>query len=295
MNSLSPITLSECLRKFRSDLRPVYDGSELEQVIAMVFEKVLGLSRAQLTIGKDMPVSPAAYRTLEEILARLQTHEPVQYVLGEAWFLGMKLIVNKHVLIPRPETEELTEWVMEELKTVSGHPRILDACTGSGCIALALKNNFPAAQVSATDISKDALDVAARNAESLGLQVHFRLEDVLHQEKNGESGLFDFIVSNPPYIGESEAQEMAPRVRDFEPLKALFTGDDDVLGFYKALADYASGQLAAGGSLYFEINSRYGQEVCDLLVQEGFKKVVLKKDLSGADRLVKAKSPNFEV
>jgi len=291
---LSTITLNECLQAYRSQLEPVYNRSEMDYVISAVFEKELGLGKTEILLGKDMPVSEPQFIQLMEMLSRLRTHEPLQYVLEEAWFLGMKLHVNKQVLIPRPETEELVEWIINETKANSDPPAILDACTGSGCIALALKKRFTNSRVTGTDISEEVLAVAKQNAEQLGLEVDFRLEDMLHATESEASGPYDIIVSNPPYIGQDEKSSLARGVVDFEPATALFTGTSDPLLFYKALSSFAERNLHPTGSLYFEINSLYGKEVCELLNQKNFKHVELKKDLSGSARFVRAKSPKFE-
>ena len=288
-------SVSDLLNEFRRELDSLYGKNELEQVLAGMFELAMGLSKTDLMTKGDLPVPEETARELGHMLVRLKANEPLQYVLGEAWFMGMKLNVNHHVLIPRPETEELADWVIRVLKEQAvRHPRILDACTGSGCIALALKKNFPAARVSGTDSSMEALHVARKNGECLGLEVHFRHDDILNPVEWPAGERFDVIVSNPPYIGEDERPEISGRVKDHEPEAALFTGDKDSLIFYRAISDFALNHLAAGGFLFFEINSRYGLEVCNLLAGKGFVDIELRIDLSGADRLVMAKSPKFD-
>lgn len=223
-----------------------------------------------------------------EILPALLTGRPFQYVLGEAWFYGLKLLVNESVLIPRPETEELVH------RIVQTHPktdamRIVDIGTGSGCIALALKKAFPQADVYALDVSKDALAVAKRNAERLGLDLHFVLADILEWDVVVDRAwTFDIVVSNPPYITPAEKAMIEPHVLRHEPELALFVPEGAPLLFYQHIADFGQQHLAPEGRLYFEINRDYGGPVVDLLHKKNFNPVRLLRDMQGADRIVEA-------
>lgn len=228
-----------------------------------------------------------------KIAERLLSGEPVQYVLGEAWFRDLRLKVDKRVLIPRPETEELVEWIIQDGVRSSSStsdedvgPLILDIGTGSGCIALALKKELPDAEVFGIDISYKALDVASANAEHLGLEVRWLEMDVIKDW--GWLPPSDIIVSNPPYVLRSEEASLADNVRKFEPRQALFVPDDDPLLFYDTLAVMASELLQPGGRIYVETHADMAQRVAELFRNEGLTDIVIRKDLSGKDRMVRA-------
>jgi len=214
----------------------------------------------------------------------------VQYVLGEAWFAGMKLQVDERVLIPRPETEELVEWALAWLgdNRNLAHHRILDIGTGSGCIALALKKKCPKADVHALDISPAALQLAKENAASLDLGIHFHQHNILDRKRDAALGTFDVVLSNPPYIPASERITMARHVVAYEPELALFTTDTEPLQFYQAIASFSTKALKKEGVLFLEIHEGRGKEVCTLLEAGGFAGIVLKQDLQGKDRMIQA-------
>ncbi len=215
-------------------------------------------------------------------------HQPVQYVLHEAWFYGMKLYVDEHVLIPRPETEELVEWMLKDAETNKQPINILDIGTGSGCIPIALKKNMPAAEVWAVDISNEALLVAQRNADTQQTSITFQQADILNKPYPSVLPTFDVIVSNPPYIPLSDKTAMHPNVLQHEPHLALFVANEDPFLFYNAIVDFAQSHLNPGGSLYFEIHEAMGEQVKQLLTQKGFINAQVKKDMQGKDRMVKA-------
>jgi release factor glutamine methyltransferase len=222
----------------------------------------------------------------------LLKQQPVQYVTGTAWFYGMELMVNPQVLIPRPETEELVEWIVNDVRMVrqlaDADMRMLDIGTGSGCIPLALKKELPAADVWGIDVSPGALETAKANATQQQLDVRFEQVNVLDEQATATLPFFDVIVSNPPYIKQSEHTSMQQQVLAYEPALALFVPDEDALLFYRVIAALAKHKLARGGSLYFEINEALGNEVVELLKATGYKDVTLKQDIFGKDRMVKA-------
>ena len=220
--------------------------------------------------------------------SRLKRFEPFQYITGETSFCGLPLHVAPGVLIPRPETAELVDWIVTDFGD-KAHLNIVDIGTGSGCIAIALAKFLPGARVSAWDISDAALDIARRNAERNGVHVDFKQVDVLsHISAEGNAHIF---VSNPPYIREREKTDMERNVLDWEPEQALFVPDDDPLRFYRKIAELGLVHLAPSGVLYVEINQAYGPETVDLLTGMGYRNVILRKDMSGNDRMVKAERP----
>lgn len=261
--------------------RDVYAPGEARAVYRLVMETRFHLSQTDILLGKDKELSPHDLTELENILTRLLQGEPVQYVLGEAWFCGMRLHVEPGVLIPRPETEQLVEAILRE---TAEDGRVLEVGTGSGCIAIALARAGRA--VTATDISADALRVASGNAETQGVSVRFVQDDVLHTTLPQQCGQWDVVVSNPPYICRSEAQQMEPLVLNHEPHGALFVPDNDPLLFYRAILEVAATRLCPAGRVYFEINRRYGSELCKLAQGMGFVHVRLWKDSFGNDRFV---------
>ncbi|WP_161964187.1 peptide chain release factor N(5)-glutamine methyltransferase [Chitinophaga flava] len=264
----------------------LYDEREAANIAHIVLEYITGMNKLDRLVHKTKLLTPDQNARLKTAIEALLRLEPVQYVTGTSWFYGMELLVNKSVLIPRPETEELVEWIVQEL---AGKPRphLLDIGTGSGCIPLALKKSIPAAVVSGIDVSEDALTVARDNATKQRLDVSFWHMDTLNTRQTDTLPMFDVIVSNPPYITQSEKAEMQQQVWGFEPSLALFVPDNDALLFYRYIAQLAQHKLNAGGALYFEINESLGKEVVALLEEQGFTAVVLKQDMFGKDRMVK--------
>ncbi|MEG2513888.1 MAG: peptide chain release factor N(5)-glutamine methyltransferase, partial [Bacteroidaceae bacterium] len=220
----------------------------------------------------------------EDILVRLQKHEPIQYIIGSTIFYGLKLKVDRNVLIPRPETAELVEMIIEE--NAERTLKIVDIGTGSGCIALSLSAHLPLAEVSAWDISEGALQLAKQNAETLSLKVHFEQRDALNLPVIKEK--YDVIVSNPPYVRESEKAEMETNVLDWEPALALFVSDEDPLLFYRKIAEFGKQSLLPNGTIYFEINQTFGQQTKEMMEQLGYTQVEIIKDMFGKDRIAKA-------
>jgi release factor glutamine methyltransferase len=251
-------------------------------------EYVCGLQPYQLLMGKGKELSGTEKRSIRQMALRLKQGEPVQYILGETSFCGLMFSVNSKVLIPRPETEELVARIVGD--HTGKKVRILDVGTGSGCIAVALAHALPGSDVTAVDVSAGALQVAAVNARRNKVAVSFIRTDVLslQQAEQDITGRFDLIVSNPPYVRESEKAGMEKNVLLYEPPQALFVADNDPLLFYRAIARLSEKKLKEGGYLYFEINSQLGKETTDALKKEGYENVELIRDLSGKDRIIKA-------
>jgi release factor glutamine methyltransferase len=247
-------------------------------------ENVFRLNYTGLLLRKDDPVLSAEIKQIEKIVQRLKNFEPVQYVLGETEFYGLKISVNPSVLIPRPETEELVNWIVET--GLPGNPKIADIGTGSGCIALALKKQMDNASALAVDISEKAIQTAEINSNLNRLDVEFFQADILNWEKYKWDS-FDLIVSNPPYVREMEKMKMQPNVLNYEPQMALFVPDDDPLIFYRKIASFAKKYLQKNGWLYFEINENLGKEMTLLIQNLGFRKAELKKDINGKDRMLR--------
>jgi release factor glutamine methyltransferase len=246
------------------------------------------MSRAEQVKNKVPYLTCTQLENLDAITERLKKNEPVQYVLGEAWFAGMKFKVNKNVLIPRPETEELVDWIVKESQdTKVKNQNIIDIGTGSGCIPITLKKKLSSATISAIDVCSEAIYVATENAIALEADIEFILLDFLNEEKWTELSEYDVIVSNPPYVMQKEKETMHQRVSSYEPSLALFVPDNDGLIFYKKLVDFSLHHLRINGKLYVEINESYGKEVTDLFQTKGFQKVELRKDMQGRDRMVR--------
>ncbi|MFT4204097.1 MAG: peptide chain release factor N(5)-glutamine methyltransferase [Chitinophagaceae bacterium] len=280
------MTISDEKRQLAVDLAGLYEEREAQAIAEMVFEKLTGLTRIQLLLDRAGWLTSDQLRQLQSWKEDLLRHRPVQYVLGEAWFMGMPFFVQEGALVPRPETEELVLWVLE---TMDGKPgNALDIGTGSGCVAISIARNNPQLHVLAVDSSPEALRIAEKNNQKLQANVSFREMDILVANANDFPEKWDVIVSNPPYIAEMERNDMNHNVLGFEPEMALFVPDADPLLFYRAIANLATQILRSGGYLFFEINEKFGKEVVDLLAFLGFKDVVLRKDLQGRHRLVKA-------
>jgi release factor glutamine methyltransferase len=281
--------LIQTIQTIREALTPCYPEGEVQAMTDLLLEKRLGVTRMDRFLRKDIQFSAEQLHDLADILTRLQHFEPIQYVLGEADFDGLCFAVNEAVLIPRQETAELVRWVEEHVrqKAYSSHPvRILDIGTGSGCIAIALAHRLPEAAVEAWDVSEEALAVARENNRRLGTTVDFRRQDVF--EEPTPLPQVEVLVSNPPYICDSERTEMEANVLEWEPALALFVPDADPLRYYRRIAQLGRQMLTPGGALFFEINRAYGAATVQMLEELGYQHVELRKDLSGNDRMVKA-------
>lgn len=273
-------TRGEVIRRIGERLTPLYGAQEARSIALRFVEEVTGLSPTQLLLDSDLPIEIPSF---EEQLAELEAGRPVQYVVGKTTFHGREFVVREGVLIPRPETEELVALILRE---ASSPQQILDVGTGSGCIALSLAAELPAAQVFATDILPEALAVAHENCVRLGLSVTLRPADALYNLAECFPEEFDLLVSNPPYVPESDRPSLHTNVREYEPGLALFVPDNDPLCFYRAIAQQAKQMLRPEGRLYFEIYHRYGEQICQLLADEGYEAVTLHKDLFDKPRFV---------
>lgn len=268
-----------------NSLKHIYPSGELKSIIHIICRDILELRDTDIYICKDINLSVKKQTLLEEAVGRLSRHEPIQYVVGYTDFYGLTFTVKPGVLIPRPETEELVALIINENKEKE-NIRILDIGTGSGCIAVSLSKNLPEAAVEAWDISEAALNIAQENNRRLNTSVTFEKVDVLNHMNIKKK--YDVIVSNPPYIAESEKAAMDKNVLDWEPGSALFVPDSDPLVFYKRIAELGITNLHDGGKLYFEINRAYGNEVAEMLGATGYREVKVIKDLFGNDRIIKA-------
>ena len=292
-------------QQFWQSLTPLYDAGEAQAIVRTVLDVEYGMTLTDIICGKVNELSSDEERNLEKIITRLQNGEPVQYVLGKADFAGRTFHVEPGVLIPRPETAELCQWIEEEVSSLDADDpkQILDICTGSGCIAITLGLTIPNSEVTGWDISEDALRIAQGNVEMLKARnVRIEYQDALMLPKaeeaaeiseatKSESSLskgWNVIVSNPPYICEKEKADMEKNVLEHEPSIALFVPDEDPLKFYRAITEYASSALKPEGALYFEINPIYAKETREMLEELGFKDIETKEDAYGKKRMMKA-------
>lgn len=265
-------------------LHGYYPDSEIVSIAKLLLTQVFGMSVIELYAGKDNSFSANEQKQLDDILIRLQKYEPVQYIIGVEDFYGLTFEVDPNVLIPRPETEELIDWIVQENK--SAGLRVLDVGTGSGCIAVSLAKNLEDAEVTAWDISEGALQVAARNCRRNGVDVRLEQKDILQLSSSDRQ--FDVIVSNPPYIAMKEKADMEANVLDWEPGLALFVPDEKPLLFYRKISELGLEMLKPGGRLFFEINRAYGKQVVQMMSALGYRNIELKKDISQNDRMIKA-------
>ncbi len=271
-------------RHFFLELSILYPETEIQSFFTILVEFKLHLSRIQLALEHNFELDNDDFEFLQNALLKLKNQIPIQYIVGETAFYGLMFKVDKNVLIPRPETEELVEWIFRNHKK-NESLKILDVGTGSGCIAISLAKNLPNTEVFALDISAEALNVAKNNAAMNQVKVDFILADILKIEKLATN--FDIIVSNPPYVRELEKSQMQQNVLSNEPHIALFVNDENPLLFYDKIAELAKKHLTENGVLYFEINQYLGSETVELLKSKGFKNIELKKDIYGVDRMVK--------
>ncbi|HVW15594.1 MAG TPA: peptide chain release factor N(5)-glutamine methyltransferase [Mucilaginibacter sp.] len=295
----------DVFQTFRQALANLYDINETDSLSRMAMEEVTGFSSSKIKAFPELELSESQVKAIQNTLTELKTGKPIQYILGHTEFYGLTFKVNPSVLIPRPETEELVEWIISSVGSSKlAASRILDIGTGSGCIAVSLKKNLPEFDVTAIDISGSALQTAKENAELNKVDIKFGKDDILnlkseiehsklrsplaHLEKTNNSEKFDIIVSNPPYVTLADKQQMHTNVTDFEPHTALFVPENDQLIFYKAIADFASGHLEKNGLLFFEINENYGEQIVELLNTTSFNNIELRKDLSGKNRMIRA-------
>jgi release factor glutamine methyltransferase len=283
------MTLNDYQQQLLSKLSQLYDQREAANIADWVMENITGWKKIDRVVNKHADLSTLQIARLEQVSKDLLMRRPVQYALGEAWFYGMKFYVNESVLIPRPETEELVEWVVNDFGNKKHQAlSILDIGSGSGCIPIAVKKKLEWASVESCDVSEAALQVAKQNAAELNADVEFHHLDFLDAANRDQLRMFDIVLSNPPYIPGAEIIEMEKHVVDFEPHIALFVEDHNPLVFYKAIADFSKQHLKNGGAVYMETHMALANEVAALFTGEPFRSVEVRKDLQGKDRMVKA-------
>lgn len=287
-------SVRDCRKYYASQLESIYGPDEANALIMIVLKHYFNIDRVRIALEPDLRLSESELLTLHFAVKELLKNKPVQYVLGETEFCGMRFFVNDSVLIPRPETQEMVEMIVSSAgmrRATSPSYSILDIGTGSGCIAISLAKLIPDSDVTAVDVSEKALEVARKNADANGVSVHFVLDDILnpHVKTHGcASQQFDIIVSNPPYVCESEKSEMRANVLEHEPSSALFVPDNDPLIFYRIILEFAQKALKPDGQIWFEINEKFGNETAELCREKGFKNVEIIKDFMGKDRIVRA-------
>lgn len=276
---------------YHKELDPLYGLDEVNSLFYILIETYYDFSRMKLALDPNFEIAKPAIRPLFDALQKLKQEEPIQYILGETVFFDLPFKVNTHTLIPRPETEELVQWVIDDITL--NHTKkplsILDIGTGSGCIAIALAKHIPGASVTALDVSGDALEVVNQNALLNNVDIKCIQNNILNSSHKvmNEKKKFDVIVSNPPYVRNLEKERMQANVLNHEPHLALFVEDDNALQFYIAISKFAVNNLTEKGSLFFEINEYLGAEMKDLLETNNFKSIMLKQDIFGKDRMIK--------
>ncbi len=283
--------LKEVKNIFHAELDAIYGKDEVNSFFYLLIEHYFELERFVLALQPNLNIEKEQETILFKALSELKLHKPIQHITGTAYFMDLDFTVNEHVLIPRPETEELVRWVLDDVKEVKHSLSILDMGTGSGCIPISLDKNLVDAKVYALDVSPQALVVAEKNNRTLGANVTFVKADMLslHSKTSAKEldQKFDIIISNPPYVRELEKAEMQNNVIEHEPSLALFVPDEDPLKFYKAVVNFASEHLNKNGCLYLEINQYLGEETNQILQQSNFKTIELRPDMFGNDRMIK--------
>lgn len=281
------MTVAEAFTHYTKRLETAIDAAEAHAMMPMLLEYVCKIDRSDFQKLRGTTLHTAQTEQLTQLTQQILAGKPLQYVLGEAWFCGLKLMVNAQVLIPRPETEELVEWIIANCRFPVSALQIMDMCTGSACIALALKRRIRKATVTAVDVDPGALSVARYNAQQLGISIDVLQADLSDSMGWTPLGATDIIVSNPPYISAAEKAEMSPTVLDHEPHLALFAPEADPLFFYKQLALLAEQKLNPQGQLFTELNASYAQEIGSLFLKAGFQ-IAIKADMQGKERMLRA-------
>ncbi|MBO7468657.1 MAG: peptide chain release factor N(5)-glutamine methyltransferase [Bacteroidales bacterium] len=281
----------ECRKYYASELETIYGSDEANALIMILLEHYFSLDRVKIAMNPELRLSESELLTLHFAVKELLTNKPVQYIIGETEFCGMRFFVDENVLIPRPETEEMVKKIAscrDKACLVPTGCDILDIGTGSGCIAISLAKLLTDSKVTAVDVSEKALNVARKNAKANEVNVRFILDDILNPQ-NPEliDNQYDIIVSNPPYVCESEKSEMRANVLDYEPSSALFVSDNDPLIFYRKILEFAQKTLKSSGEVWFEINEKFGNEMKNLCLAKGFKDVEIIKDFRERDRILK--------
>lgn len=278
--------LSKTYRYLISELYPLYGERESLSIALLLLESI-GFNNIKISLEPNYLIPDSQLANLKNKLSELKNHKPVQYVLGKAYFYGLSFFVNHHVLIPRPETEELVDLIIKENKL--NRPHILDIGTGSGCIAISLACNLSKAKIYATDISKKSLELAVKNALLHQVSVNFIEDDILKPSRNWPLKYFNIIVSNPPYILPQDAEHIKAHVKEFEPYQALFTDNSDPLVYYRKIFDFSKKYLNADGICYCEINEKLGGELKTLAKTYGFKDIMIIRDINNKNRIIRLK------
>ncbi len=284
--------LIELKNGYLSELQKLYSVEESQQLLAILIKQLFGLSRSALASQAEYRISESEMLQLHFAVKRLLNYEPIQYVIGHADFMDIKLHVNEGVLIPRPETEELVQYIIDNEQQTN--LEVLDVGTGSGCIGIALAKFLDHSMVTVVDISENALRTARKNAVSQELDMNYICMDFLEESQWKDMGSYDIIVSNPPYVRESEKSHMHANVLDYEPYNALFVPDENALVFYEAILGFSKLHLKTGGRIYFEINEKLGLEVQKILTNSHFTHIILHNDFHGKERYVSALKPDTE-
>ena len=289
---ISSNLVRDCRKYYASELEKIYNSNEANALIMILLEHYFNIDRVKIAMEPELRLSESELLTLHFAVKELLKNKPIQYIIGETEFCGLRFMVEDGVLIPRPETEEMVKMIANSVGTrraTSVHCSILDIGTGSGCIAISLAKLLKDSTVTAVDVSEKALEIAKKNAEANDVNVNFILDDILNP-KNQEliDNQYDIIVSNPPYVCESEKIEMRANVLDYEPSTALFVPDNDPLIFYRKILEFAQKTLKPAGEIWFEINEKFGEEMKNLCLEKGFKNVEIIKDFRERDRILKA-------
>ncbi|MFO7657727.1 MAG: peptide chain release factor N(5)-glutamine methyltransferase [Bacteroidales bacterium] len=279
-------TLADLTGFIRDSLKDIYPENEAGQLAYLIVNHLLNYSKIDIHLKAGEKVSEDIFQQTHDIVRQLIENKPIQYILGFTEFFGIMLRVNHHVLIPRQETEELVDWIIKDHS--GSHPVILDIGTGSGSIAVALAKNLHGAVVHGIDNSAQALSLASENAKINHVDIHYSLHDILDKQPFVHTARYNVIVSNPPYVTMSEKKLMKKNVTDYEPSAALYVSDNDPLVFYRKIAEFGLEHLDDHGSLYMEINENFGAALVQLYREKGYKDVILRKDINGKDRMVKA-------
>jgi release factor glutamine methyltransferase len=287
-------SVRDCRIYYASQLESIYGSDEANALIMVLLEHYFNIDRVKIALEPDLRLSESELLTLHFAVKELLKNRPIQYIIGETEFCGMRFFVNENVLIPRPETQEMVEMIADFARrdnacVIRTGCKIIDIGTGSGCIAISLAKMIPNSDVTAVDVSEKALEMARKNAEANGVNVHFVLDDIFKPTTTELiDNHFDIIVSNPPYVCESEKSEMRANVLDHEPSSALFVPDSDPLVFYRKILEFAQKTLKPNGQIWFEINERFGKETAELCREKGLKNVEIIKDFRGKERVVRA-------
>jgi len=277
-------SIKKIISFIKSELKDIYPIEEVNSFIYMIFDEVLKYSRTKVLVSSEQKIDAKYINQIYTITKELKQQKPIQYIFGKTTFYDLLFKVNPSVLIPRPETEELVDWII--LENENKAQKILDIGTGSGCIAISLAKNLAGSTVFAADVSKEALKITEQNSKLNKVPIHLMQLDILNPVKNIDLE-FDIIVSNPPYIAEKEKSLMLPNVLNHEPELALFVSNEDPLIFYKAIINFGLNHLCSEGQIYFEINELYGSEILKLLEENGFAHISLKKDINGKNRMIR--------